>query len=210
MELNIQLESFLAELLLAFPGQVAFCGLQGSCGRGEATAESDVDLVVILEEVDREILERYRALIAAMPFAGRACGFVCARRMLARWPAFDALQLLLDTRPLYGDLAGLLPPMSAGDIAQAAAVGCANLYHAACHACLFDADPAAALPALKKAAFFALRMEYYRRTGRYVARKRDLLPLLEPEERALLAPAGDPGAAYEGLIRWAGEHMAPV
>lgn len=114
MEQTLDLTPFTTALLEAFPEQVAFCGIQGSYGRGEAGPDSDVDLVVILEEAGVRELERYRALIASMPFAGQACGFVCARRALAVWPKFDALQLLLDTKPLYGELSPLLPPHGPG------------------------------------------------------------------------------------------------
>ena len=114
MEQTLDLTPFTMALREAFPEQVAFCGIQGSYGRGEAGPDSDVDLVVILEEAGARELERYRALIASMPFAKRACGFVCARRALAVWPKFDALQLLLDTKPLYGELSPLLPPMGPG------------------------------------------------------------------------------------------------
>lgn len=49
MEWTVDPTPFVSALLEAFPGQVAFCGIQGSCGRGEAGPDSDVDLVVILE-----------------------------------------------------------------------------------------------------------------------------------------------------------------
>ena len=54
------------------------------------------------------------------------------------------------------------------------------------------------IPALQKAAFFALRLAHLRRTGQYVAARRELLPLLEPEERELL---GD-GCTLPALMAW--------
>lgn len=43
------MDAFLPPLLEALPGRVAFVGIQGSFGRGEAGPESDVDLVVVLD-----------------------------------------------------------------------------------------------------------------------------------------------------------------
>ena len=182
-------DAFLPALLEAFPGRVAFVGIQGSYGRGEAGPDSDAAC---------------RALLAQMPFADRACGFFCDRAALAAWPAFDALQLKLDTLPVYGSLEGLLPPMGQEALEQAVRAGASALYHAACHTALFDARPEEAIPALQKAAFFALRLARLRRTGRYVAARRELLPLLEPGERALL---GD-GCTLPALMAWAKQEMA--
>ena len=82
--------------------------------------------------------------------------------------------------------------------------GASALYHAACHTALFDARPEEALPALQKATFFALRLAHLRRTGRYAAARRELFPLLEPEERELL---GD-GCTLPALMAWARREMA--
>lgn len=210
MEQAINLTPFVTALLEAFPGQVAFCGIQGSYGRGEAGPDSDVDLVVILEEAGARELERYRALIALQPFAERACGFVCARRALAVWPRFDALQLLLDTRPLYGSLSSLLSPMGPEDVALASAAAASALYHAACHAFLFQGPSEEWLPALKKAAFFALRLEHCRRTGVYLPRRRDLLEALSPAGRALLDPQGPPAESCAAWMTWAQGVMEDV
>ena len=124
------MECFLSALLDAFPGRVAFVGIQGSWGRGEAGPDSDVDLVAVLDTLGPEELASCRDLLARMPFADRACGFFCDRAALAAWPAFDALQLRLDTRPLYGSLEPLLPPAGPEALCQAVRVGAANLYHA--------------------------------------------------------------------------------
>ena len=159
------MDAFLPALLEAFPGRVAFVGIQGSYGRGEAGPDSDVDLVVVLDELGEAELAACRVLLAQMPFADRACGFFCDRAALAAWPAFDALQLKLDTLPVYGSLEGLLPPMGQEALEQAVRAGASALYHAACHTALFDARPEEAIPALQKAAFFALRLAHYRRTG---------------------------------------------
>ena len=55
---------FLRKLEDAFGGGLVFVGLQGSRGRGEASEESDVDLVVVLKEL-APALERH-PLIASL------------------------------------------------------------------------------------------------------------------------------------------------
>ena len=178
------MDAFLPPLLEALPGRVAFVGIQGSFGRGEAGPESDVDLVGVLDALGAAELAACRGVLEKMPSADRARGFFCDRAALAAWRAFDALQLRLDTLPVYGSLEELLPPMGKETLDEAVRAAASALYHAACHTALFDAQPEAALPALQKAAFFALRLAHCRRSGQYTAARQSLLPKLEPEERA--------------------------
>ena len=60
-----------------------------------------------------------------------------------------------------------------------------------------------ALPALQKAAFFALRLAHCRRSGQYTAAGQSLLPKLEPEERALLGK----DCTLPALMAWARGEM---
>ena len=125
------MDAFLPPLLEALPGRVAFVGIQGSFGRGEAGPESDVDLVVVLDALGAAELAACRGVLEKMPFADRACGFFCDRAALAAWPAFDALQLKLDTLPVYGSLEELLPPMGEETLDEAVRAAASALYHAA-------------------------------------------------------------------------------
>ena len=58
-------EEFLRRLLDAFPQRLIFAGLQGSYGRGEATPESDIDLVVIPRGPQPDALRRWPAAFYA-------------------------------------------------------------------------------------------------------------------------------------------------
>ena len=181
------MDAFLPPLLEALPGRVAFVGIQGSFGRGEAGPESDVDLVVVLDALGAAELAVCRGVLEKMPFADRACGFFCDRAALAAWPAFDALQLRLDTLPVYGSLEELLPPMGKETLDEAVRAAASALYHAACHTALFD----------------ALRLAHCRRSGQYTAARQALLPKLEPEERALLGK----DCTLPALMAWARGEM---
>ena len=105
--------------------------------------------------------------------------------------------------PVYGSLEELLPPMGKETLDEAVRAAASALYHAACHTALFDAQPEAALPALQKAAFFALRLAHCRRSGQYTAARQSLLPKLEPEERALLGK----DCTLPALMAWARGEM---
>lgn len=210
------LDRLIARLRAALPGRVLFVGLQGSYRRGEANENSDIDVVTVLDHVDRTDLDRYQAAVRAMPQGELACGFLCGRNELLRWPRFDLLQLVLDTQPRFGSLEALLPPFSPADTDQAVKVGASALYHAAVHCYLYEADRAAALPALAKSVFFLLRLRVFRDTGRYCLTKAELSGLVSAEEAALLAfcrspdvPAPDGADGLYGLLlRWSSALLA--
>lgn len=193
-----QLDDWCRELLQAlqreFHDRLRFFGLQGSHARGEATEQSDIDLVVLFDRMDTSTLARYRALLSAMPDREKACGFVCDERTLAHWPKHDLLNLVYDTKPLYGTLEPYRCLLSDKDAQDALRIGAADLYHAACHSDLFDDVPAQSLPALYKAAFFVLRLAAFVRCGVFAPNKRALEPLLPPEERPLLQACQAGGA----------------
>ena len=76
IDLETWLNTYREAVLAAFGARVRFIGLQGSRARGEARAESDIDMVLILDRLEMEDLQRYRALGARLPDAALLCGFV--------------------------------------------------------------------------------------------------------------------------------------
>ena len=74
------------KLQAAFEKRLLFVGLQGSCQRGEATAQSDIDVVVLLDTVCLRELSLYRSILAEMPWNERACGFICGKEEFTHWP----------------------------------------------------------------------------------------------------------------------------
>lgn len=57
-----------------------FFGLQGSMRRGEARADSHIDVVIVLETLTRADLSRLRILLDSLPEGDRAHGFSAGRR----------------------------------------------------------------------------------------------------------------------------------
>lgn len=207
------LEEFSKKLTSAFGQQLLYLGIQGSYGRGEAGPDSDIDLVVILKQVELEQLKAYRALLDTMPHQELACGFLCGKAELEAWPAYDLLQLQLDTKPILGSLDGLLPPLDHDVLTQAITIGASNLYHGACHSFLYSSNNLEQLRTLYKYAFFLLRLVHFAQGNSYVAAGRDLLPRLVGTDQEILtlslhrdAFAPDQAAElYEKLISWSSQ-----
>lgn len=204
----IEIESWAAEfaqkLREQFGERLKFLGYQGSYGRGEATETSDIDMVTVLDRAGLSDLNQYRELVRSMPQGELACGFLCGQEELAGWPLFDLLGLVLDTRPVLGSWEGLAPKTGPEDIRQALVIGASGLYHGACHAWLYERDPLAALPGLRKQAFFCLRLAWLCAAGEYVPARRDLLPRLPPAQREMME-TGDGERAYRLLLEWTGD-----
>ena len=76
-----------------------------------------------------------------MPHGELACGFLCGTRELYHWPKFDLYGLLLDTKPVWGNLLDWIPALTAGSLREALQIGVSNLYHAACHTYLYHENP---------------------------------------------------------------------
>ncbi len=197
-----------------FGERLVFVGLQGSRGRGEARAESDIDLVAVFDRVDADDLARFRSIISGMPSSELACGFVGSIGAVAAWPRHELFQFVNDTRPIYGELAGIGEPFTRADAAQAARIGASGIYHAACHAFVFDGDAADdILESLFKGAFFTLQAAQFARTGTYPRTKSQLADDLVGDEARILSigrdwsahrPANDDErrALVDLLIRW--------
>ena len=56
IDITVWMKNFLQTLNETFGDRVWFVGLQGSYGRGEATETSDIDVVVILDELSTIVL----------------------------------------------------------------------------------------------------------------------------------------------------------
>ena len=217
VEIERWMKAMAEKLTAQFGPRLLFLGLQGSYGRGEANEDSDIDVVTVLDQVELADLDAYRAIVRKMPDGEKACGFLCGAAELKRWPKYDLLAVARDTRDVYGTLANLLPPFSGENLAQAAAIGASGIYHAAVHTYLYSAreDWPGFLKGAHKGAFFTLRILHELRTGENVRARRDLLPLLHGDERAILAyglfPTEEPlEDVFARLIRWSVAAMEEV
>lgn len=67
IELQSWMQTFLQLLNTTFAERVWFAGLQGSYARGEATETSDIDLVVILDQLTPADIQSYHTILDRMP-----------------------------------------------------------------------------------------------------------------------------------------------
>ena len=84
-----------------FGPRIAFVGLQGSYNRGEATETSDIDMVVILDQVTPADLRAYSAMVDTLPNREKACGFIAGKREIRGWERPDLFQFYYDTPRLF-------------------------------------------------------------------------------------------------------------
>ena len=203
-------------LLNQFGQNLLFLGLQGSYNRGEATAQSDIDLVVILENLDFSDLRAYRGIICKMPHNDKACGFISGKNELLNWSKSDLFQFFYETRPILGDLSKIISPPSSDDIKTAFKTGAETVYHAAVHSFLHAAEPAADLRSIYKMLFFVLQVKFFIEHGRYISSKNELLGLLNGPDKEILLdsvaeiPQKTPDeidCLYEKVIKWASENI---
>lgn len=196
-----------------FKDRVLFIGFQGSYKRGEANEHSDVDMVVILDDLQISDLNRYQKIVQSMPYPEKACGFIGGKEEISNWPAGDVFQLLFDTLPIYGSLEKLVPQITEKDIQQFIKSSAANLYHATCHSYLYDTDIAASLAQLYKAVFYILQAIDYLNSNQFSTTKKELTQKLSGINKEIfdicldknLIPGYSPeqiSKAYEALIKW--------
>ena len=145
--------------------------------------------MIILQQCGKDEILRYRAYIDTLPEKDILCGFVSSIDELRAWESADRAQLVLDTRPLYGNLEGLCPPITGDDIRRAVQQGVCAIYHASSHNILHARDWSI-LPELYKSSRFTIRMKHYLQTGVYISAIRDLIAVVNEEEKAILEAQG--------------------
>ena len=210
MDISIFMESFKDNLLALFNDNLLFLGIQGSYGRSEAKETSDIDPVIILQQCGKGEILKYRTYIDTLPEKDILCGFVSSIDELRAWESADRAQLVLDTRPLYGNIEGLCPPITGDDIRRAVQQGACAIYHASSHNIL-HARNWSILPELYKSAGFTIRMKHYLQTGVYVSAFRDLVAVVDEEERTILG-AYNPDTEDDAfmLLEWASKTMKDI
>lgn len=174
------------KLQKSFKEKLIFVGLQGSYNRGEATSESDIDLVVILDELNFEDLKKYRKIIDEMPNKELACGFISGKKELQNWSGADLFQFFYDTKSLIGNLGDIIQPPSIEDIKKSIKISSETLYHAAVHSFVHSADYAEGLQNLYKMTFFILQAKYFVKNNVYIKTKNELMEYLQGIDKEIL------------------------
>lgn len=179
-------KDFLQALEEAFPDRVCFVGLQGSYGRGEATDSSDIDMVVIFDELSDGDIQRYSALLDNLPNRELTCGFLSGRNELMHWEVSDLFQFYHDTIPIKGSLDNLLPQINEAAVNKAIKIGVCNIYHACVHNLIYEKDKSI-LKGLYKSASFVVQAVWYKQSGEYVKHQQELLKKVNDKEKKIVS-----------------------
>ena len=183
--ISVWQQIFLQKLHEAFGDRVWFVGLQGSYGRGEATKASDIDMVVILDELSVEDIQIYNDMLDTLPHRELICGFFSGREEILNWEPSDLFQFCNDTTPIKGSLDEVLAVVDEADINRAIKIGVCNVFHGCVHNMLYEKSEAV-LRELYKSASFVVQAIAFRQAGRYFRRQKDLLPIVSDEERFIV------------------------
>ena len=203
------MNDFILKLNEVFASRVWFVGLQGSYGRGEATETSDIDVVVILDELNAEEIHAYNNMLDTLPHRELICGFVSGKDEIMNWEPSDLFQFYHDTTAIEGSLDDLLPLIDNAAINRAIKMGAGNIYHGCVHNMLHEKSEEI-LKGLYKAASFVVQAIVFKQTGSYFKHQSQLLKVASTEERVITetflkyksGEAVDFGEASRILFEW--------
>lgn len=186
------IEEYIAQLLPLLRDRLGerlqYVGLQGSYLRGEATADSDIDIMVVIEDMTVADLDTYRDIIQTLPAYDRSCGFLCGQAELAGWNPMEICHVLHSTKDYFGKLSELVPPYTDADVRNYVKISVNNLFHEICHRYIHapQACSEAAIAGSYKQVFFILQDLHYLETDVFVPTKRRLLPRLSGKDQQVL------------------------
>ena len=184
IDINAWTNTFIQKLEEVFANRVWFVGLQGSYGRGEATETSDIDVVVIMDELTASDIQTYNDMLDTLPHRELICGFLSVRDEILHWEASDLFQFYHDTTAIKGSLDDLLPLIDNAAIDRAIRMGAGNIYHGCVHNMLHEKSEEI-LKGLYKAASFVVQAIVFKQTGTYIKHQSQLLQVGSVEEQMI-------------------------
>ena len=185
IDISTWMDAFLHSLTENFGERVWFVGLQGSYGRSEATETSDIDMVVILDELTPDDIQTYHRMLDTLPHRELICGFLSGKEEIFNWEPSDLLQLYYDTKPIKGSLDELKPLLDDAAVQRAIKIGACNIFHGCVHNMLYHKSEKV-LRGLYKNASFVVQAICFQQTGKYISRQVDLLQVVAQEEREII------------------------
>lgn len=172
----------------AFGDRLVCLGLQGSYARGEATENSDIDAVLILDTVSMDDLKLYYEILKWLPHRDKVCGFVAGKRELECWDKAELFQFCRDTEVLRGSMDFVADLVSVDDVKRAVLSGACGIYHGAVHG-MMHLRKLDKLPVIYKQVFFVLQAHFFVKTGVYIRSHRELAECLSGTQRQLIYDA---------------------
>ena len=185
IDITAWINEFLKSLNEVFADRVWFVGLQGSYARGEAVDTSDIDVVIILDELSSSDIQSYDEMLVALPHRELVCGFVAGKDELLNWEPSDLFQFYYDTTPIQGSLDELLALIDGAVVDKAIKIGACNVYHGCVHNMLHEKSEDI-LKGLYKTASFVVQAIAFKQSGKYVKYQSELRNVVSADERVII------------------------
>ena len=185
IDITAWMENFLQTLNSTFASRVWFVGLQGSYSRGEARDTSDIDVVVILDELSAKDIQTYNTMLDTLPYRELICGFLSGRNEIMNWESSDLFQFCHDTTPIKGSLDDALAVVDESAVNRAIKIGACNIYHGCVHNLLHEKNEDI-LRGLYKSASFVVQAIAFKQTGNYIRHQKELLQVVSSDERTIV------------------------
>lgn len=186
LDITVWMKNFLRTLDETFGSRVWFVGLQGSYGRGEAMETSDIDIVVILDELSAMDIRTYNAMLDTLPNREMICGFLSGKDDIMNWEPSDLFQFYYDTTPMKGSLDELLAVIDDSSVNRAIKIGACNIFHGCVHNMLYEKSEDI-LRGLYKSASFIVQAIAFKQTGNYIRHQKELLQVVSADERVIVS-----------------------
>jgi hypothetical protein len=185
IDITAWMQSFLLILNETFENRVWFVGLQGSYGRGEATEASDIDVVVILDELAVSDIQSYNSMLDILPHRELICGFLSGKDEIMNWEPSDLFQFCHDTTPIQGSLDEVTSAVDESAVNRAIKIGACNIFHGCVHNMLYEKSEDI-LRGLYKSASFVIQAIVFLQTGNYIKHQKELLRVVSSDERVIV------------------------
>ena len=185
IDIKTWIDLFLKALNQTFENRVWFVGLQGSYGRGEATETSDIDIVVIIDELSATDIRTYNKMLDTLPHRELICGFLSGKKEIMNWEPSDLFQFCHDTTPIAGSLDKVMAVIDESAVNRAIKIGACNIFHGCVHNMLYEKSEDI-LRGLYKSASFVVQAIVFQQTGRYIKHQEELLTVARLNEQAII------------------------
>lgn len=186
LDITVWMKNFQQTLNETFGNRVWFVGLQGSYGRGEAMETSDIDIVVILDELSAMDIRTYNAMLDTLPNREMICGFLSGKDDIMNWEPSDLFQFYYDTTPMKGSLDELLAVIDDSSVNRAIKIGACNIFHGCVHNMLYEKSEDI-LRGLYKSASFIVQAIAFKQTGNYIRHQKELLQVVSADEQTIVS-----------------------
>ena len=185
IDITAWMKTFLQILNETFANRVWFVGLQGSYGRGEATETSDIDLVVILDELSATDIQTYHDMLDTMSHREWICGFLSGKKEIMNWEPSELFQFCNDTTPIKGSLDEVIAIVDESAVNRAIKIGACNIFHGCVHNMLHEKSEEI-LRGLYKSASFVVQAIVFKQNGNYIKHQEELLQAVSSNERGII------------------------